>query len=122
MQAAQVSGLQLLMLDHTDGRVDWADGIEPSERPSSRHGSSVMSFTAVWQRRLAGGETFGESSRAAQVIEARLSCYGTITTDLPAAPASVVACCAAHCQLLEACQTGASNFRLWDSKRCNVVR
>ena len=120
MQAAQVSGLQLLLLDHTDGRVDWADGIEPSERPSSRHGSSVMSFTHSLRfgRRLAGGE----SSRAAQVIEARLSRYGTITTDLPAAPASVVACCAAHCQLLEACQTGASNFRLWDSKRCNVVR
>ena len=52
--------------------------------------------------------------QAAQVIEARLSRYGTITTDLPAAPASVVACCAAHCQLLEACQAGASHFRLLD--------
>ena len=39
--------------------------------------------------------------QAAQVIEARLSRYGTITTDLPAAPASVVVCCAAHCQLRE---------------------
>ena len=52
--------------------------------------------------------------QAAQVIEARLSRYGTITTDLPAAPASVVVCCAAHCQLLEACQAGASYFGLLD--------
>ena len=49
VQAAQVSGLQLLLLDHKDGRVDWAIGTEHSERPSSRHGSSVMPFTAVWQ-------------------------------------------------------------------------
>ena len=52
--------------------------------------------------------------QAAQVIEARLSRYGTITTDLPAAPASVVVRCAAHCQLLEACQAGASYFGLLD--------
>ena len=113
VQAAQVSGLQLLLLDHTDGRVDWANGTEQSERPSSRHGSSVMPFTAVRQA-FGRREAARAAVQAAQVIEARLSRYGTITTYLPAAPASVVACCAAHCQLLEACQAGASHFRLLD--------
>ena len=46
--------------------------------------------------------------QAALVIETRLSRYGTITSHLPAAPASVVACCAAHSQLLEACPAAAS--------------
>ena len=44
--------------------------------------------------------------QAAQVIETVLSRYGTITPDLPAAPASVVAFCGADCQLLEACPDG----------------
>ena len=46
--------------------------------------------------------------QAALVIETRLSRYGTITSHLPAAPASAVACCAAHSQLLEACPAAAS--------------
>ena len=59
--------------------------------------------------------------QAAQVIEARLSSYGTITTDLPAAPASVVVCGAAHVSAAGGVPDGCFLFQTRQIARCQSV-
>lgn len=87
----------------TTWTTEWTGPMVLSNGSDRPRGISAPSCHTLQLRQAARG-----SCQAAQVIETRLSRYGTITSHLPAAPASVVACCAAHSQLLEACPAAAS--------------
>ena len=87
----------------TTWTTEWTGPMVLSNGSDRPRGISAPSCHTLQLRQAARG-----SCQAAQVIETRLSRYGTVTSHLPAAPASVVACCAAHSQLLEACRAAAS--------------